>query len=64
MASSEEPSLALPSGWFLVSAVMGKAKEGNKAEMPPLSKNERFMSQNLLNTSCQVLPEEGFFGAD
>lgn len=60
--SFEEPSLALPSGWFLVSAVMGKAKEGNKAETLPLCKHELFMSQDPLNTSCQVLPKKGFWG--
>lgn len=59
--SFEEPSFALSSEWFLVSAVMGRAKEGNKAEILPLSKHELFMSQDPLNTSCQILPKEGFW---
>lgn len=62
ITSFEEPSLAMPSGRFLVSAVMGKAKEGNKAETLPLCKHELFMSQDPLNTSYQVLPKKGFWG--
>lgn len=54
ITSFEEPSLALPSGWFLESAVMGKAKEGNKAETLSLCQHELFMSQ--------VLPKKGFWG--
>lgn len=61
MTSSEEPSLALPSGWFLVSAVMGKAQEGNKAETLPLCKHGHFLIQDHLNTSCQIFPKEGFW---
>lgn len=54
ITSFEDPSLALPSGWFLESAVMGKAKEGNKAETLSLCQHELFMSQ--------VLPKKGFWG--